>query len=81
MLLDAFPNVPDHIVDLFGRSAEISIDLTLDHAPHRVTGFLYSDGFQAHLEVLQLNSRSPFSVRVGDSLRLYDRRIISSLKG
>ena len=80
MLMEAFPNIPDHIVDLFARSATVEVDLTLAHAPHRLIEFLYED-FTSHLSVLQLNAKSPLSVRVGDQFRLYDRRIIGSFNG
>jgi hypothetical protein len=78
MLYDPTPDVPSHVVDLFARSAEVQIDLTVDHAPHRLLTFLYGDA-SFHDRLMQLNTKSALSVRSGDTFHLYDKKILGKL--
>jgi len=79
MLLEVTGALPAHVIDLFSRSSEVEVTLDMNHAPHKLTEFLYGPSPDAYFQVLQLNCLSPFSFKQGKSVRLFDARLLGGL--
>lgn len=78
MLYNTVRGVPAHIVELMAHSATLDITSEFDHAPHRMISTLYPR-VEAHFQVLRLNCISPITFRQGETVRVYDPKIMAAL--
>lgn len=79
-LFENYASIPAVVIDVLAHTADLRLDATSDHAPHRVVPILYGT-VEGHIRLMALNGKSPLSFRQGDVVHLYDRTLMETLDG